>query len=413
MRESEAPIPNRAGATMSPIAFSQIAKHTLRVLAISSVVACGAGAQTTAPAFGPSNPFYAPSTLPFQAPPFDKIKDSDYQPAIEAGIAGEDEGDRGDREQSRAAGLRQHVRRDGEKRAASRSRPSWHSTRSPRRNTNPGLQKVQQIEAPKLAALTDAEILNPKLFARIEAIYKQRDALAARSGVASGSSSERTTRFIHAGANLSDADKKRLKEINEQLSTLSNAFMQKLLAATKAGAFTTTDKAALAGLTDGQIAAAERPPKARKQGRLHAAAAEHHAAAGACSRSPIARRARRSSRTRWNRAERGDANDTRATIAQLAQLRAQKAKLLGFPNYAAWKLDDQMAKTPEAALRFLDALVPAATAKADARGEGYPGADRAQHGGFSSQPWDWEFYADRCARRSTIWTRRRSSPISS
>ena len=69
----------------------------------------------------------------------------------------------------------------------------------------------------------------------------------------------------------------------------------------------------------------------------------------------------------WNRAETGEANDTRDTIARLAQLRAQKAKLLGFPNYAAWKLEDQMAKNPEAALKFMDALVPGATAKARQR----------------------------------------------
>ena len=105
----------------------------------------------------------------------------------------------------------------------------------------------------------------------------------------------------------------------------------------------------------------------------------------------------------WNRAERGDANDTRATIARLAQLRAEKAALLGYPNYAAWKLTDQMAKTPEAAIHFLDALVPAATAKAaseakdiqaliDSQGEASQSG--AQHGGFTLQPWDWEFYAE-------------------
>ena len=71
----------------------------------------------------------------------------------------------------------------------------------------------------------------------------------------------------------------------------------------------------------------------------------------------------------WNRAERGDANDTRATIARLAQLRAEKAALLGFPNYAAWALTDQMAKTPEAAIDFVNALVPAATAKAAERSQ--------------------------------------------
>ena len=98
----------------------------------------------------------------------------------------------------------------------------------------------------------------------------------------------------------------------------------------------------------------------------------------------------------WNRAERGGANDTRDTIARLAQLRAQKAKLLGFPNYAAWKLEDQMAKTPDAALKFMDALVPGATARAAGEAQDIQAViDRtAPEGGFKLEPWDWNFYAE-------------------
>jgi peptidyl-dipeptidase Dcp len=106
----------------------------------------------------------------------------------------------------------------------------------------------------------------------------------------------------------------------------------------------------------------------------------------------------------WNRAERGDANDTRAVIARLSQLRAEKAALLGFPNYAAWTLTDQMAKTPEAAKHFLDALVPASTARAAGEAKdiqaiidsqsGGDSQNGAQHGGFTVEPWDWEFYSE-------------------
>ncbi len=95
----------------------------------------------------------------------------------------------------------------------------------------------------------------------------------------------------------------------------------------------------------------------------------------------------------WNRAERGGPNDTRETVARMAQLRAQKAKLLGFPNYGAWKLQDQMAKTPEAAVKFMDALVPGSTAKAAAEGKDIQALIDAQKGGFPLQPWDWDFYA--------------------
>ena len=96
----------------------------------------------------------------------------------------------------------------------------------------------------------------------------------------------------------------------------------------------------------------------------------------------------------WNRAERGGADDTRDTIARLAQLRAQKAKLLGFPNYAAWKLEDQMAKTPEAAIKFMDALVPGSTGRAAAEAKDIQAVIDEQKGGFTLQPWDWDFYAE-------------------
>ena len=96
----------------------------------------------------------------------------------------------------------------------------------------------------------------------------------------------------------------------------------------------------------------------------------------------------------WNRAEHNDANDTRATITRLAQLRAHRAKLLGYPNYAAWKLEDQMAKNPEAAIKFLNALVPMATAKAGSEAKDVQAVIDAQNGGFQLQPWDWSFYAE-------------------
>jgi peptidyl-dipeptidase Dcp len=96
----------------------------------------------------------------------------------------------------------------------------------------------------------------------------------------------------------------------------------------------------------------------------------------------------------WTRAERGDTNDTRATIARLAQIRAEQGKLLGFDTYAGWKLQDQMAKTPENALKFMDALVPATTAKAAGEAKDIQDVIDSQKGGFQVQPWDWNFYAE-------------------
>ena len=96
----------------------------------------------------------------------------------------------------------------------------------------------------------------------------------------------------------------------------------------------------------------------------------------------------------WNRAELGDANDTREIISRIAQLRARRAQLLGYPNFASWQLENQMAKTPEAALKFMDALVPPATAKAAVEGKDIQDVIDAQKGGFTLQPWDWNFFSE-------------------
>ena len=96
----------------------------------------------------------------------------------------------------------------------------------------------------------------------------------------------------------------------------------------------------------------------------------------------------------WARAEHGDANDTRATILRLAKLRADKAKLLGQPNFAAWRLQDQMAKTPQRVRKFLDDLTPAATGKAREEAADIQKLIDKQHGGFTLEPWDWNFYSE-------------------
>jgi peptidyl-dipeptidase Dcp len=259
-------------------------------------------------------------------------------------------------------------------------------------NTNPVLQKVRTEEAPKLAAHHDAIYLNAKLFARVAAVYQQRAAL--KLDPESLRLLEVTyDSFVRSGANLSDGDKTELKKLNEEISTLSNAFSTKLLAATKDGAYVTTDKSALAGLSDAQIAAAAQAAQSRKQEGYVLPLQNTTQQPDLASLSVRATREALFEKS-WNRAERGDANDTRDDIARLAQLRARRAQLLGYPNHAAWKLGDQMAKTPEAALKFMDALVPGATAKAASEGKDIQDVIDAQKDGFTLQPWDWDIYSE-------------------
>ena len=362
------------------------------ILALTALVALMTIPEiATAADTGTQNPLLTPSTLPYQTPPFDKIKDTDYQPAIEAGMA--------------------EQLKEMEAIANNPAPPSFDNTIVAMEksgqllqravsaffavagaNTNPTLQKVRSIEAPKLAAHRDAIFLNDKLFQRVAAIYKQRDSLKLDP------ESLRLVKydydeFVHAGANLSEADKVQLKKLNEEIASLSEAFSTKLLAATKAGALVTTDKAALAGLSDAEITAAAGAAKGRKIDGYVVPLQN------TTQQPALATLTNRSTRetlfsNSWNRAEHGDANDTRDTIARIAQLRAQKAKLLGYPNFAAWKIEDQMAKTPEAALKFMDAIVPAATGRAAVEAKDIQAVIDQQKGGFKVQPWDWEIYSE-------------------
>jgi peptidyl-dipeptidase Dcp len=341
--------------------------------------------------FGPSNPFYAASTLPFGAPPFDKIKDADYQPAIEAGMAHE-LAEIGKIADDPAAPTFENtlvaMERGG--RLLARAWAAFNGVNQA--NTNPVLQKAKTALAPQMAAHLDAIRLNKKLFERIAAIYAKRTAL--KLDAESLRLLEwQYTEFVHSGANLSDSDKEQLKTLNKELSSLSDAFSKKLLEATKAGGYATEDKSALAGLGDAQLAAAAQAAKGRDVSGYVIPLQNTTQQPALASLSVRATRAAIFGNS-WNRAEHGDANDTRDIVSRIAQLRAQRARLLGFASHAAWKLEDQMAKTPEAALQFMDALVPVATAKAAREAKDIQDVIDTQKAGFTLQAWDWDFYAD-------------------
>ncbi|MEP6511528.1 MAG: peptidyl-dipeptidase Dcp [Dokdonella sp.] len=339
-----------------------------------------------------SNPFAKASTLPYQAPPFDKIKDADYQPAIEAGMAEQLS------EIEKIANNKDAPTFDNtivamEKTGRLLSRVGAVFGAVAGANTNPTLQRVQEAEAPKLAALHDAIFLNPKLFARVEAVYNQRATLKLDA------ESQRLieydyNEFVHAGAKLSEADKTQLKKLNEEESTLSAQFTNKLLAAANAGALVVDDKAKLAGASDADITAAAAAAKERKLDGKWVIPLQNTTQQPALQSLTNRDTREQLFKAGWTRAEKGDANDTRDTIARIAQIRAQQAKLLGFDSYAAWKLEDQMAKTPATALKFMDDLVPAATGKARAEAADIQAQIDKDGGKFKLEPWDWQLYAE-------------------
>src|SRR4051812_25605553 len=260
-------------------------------------------------------------------------------------------------------------------------------------NTNPTLQKVQTEEAPKFAAHRDAIYLNPKLFARVKALYDQRQTLHL-SHDADFILGRHYRDFVRAGAQLSEADKTTLRAINKEVSQLQNEFRNKVLADTNAAALVFDDKAELAGLPEADLAAAaEEAARMGKPGKWVITlqnTTQQPAQTWLQNRSVRERLFKASSQ----RCDHDGANDTRKTVARIAQLRAQRAKLLGFPTFAAYVLDDQMAKTPAAALKLMTDLAPAATAKGRDEAKRMQALIDKQNGGFKLEPWDWQFYAE-------------------
>ena len=345
------------------------------------------------PATAFAGPFDAPSSLPYQAPRFDQIKDSDYQPAFEAGM----------RQQlaeiAAIAGNKAAPTFDNTIAAMERSGRMLERVNNAffgvvQANTNPVLDKVQTAEAPKLAAHTDAIYLNPQLFARVKALYDKRAGLKL-DGEAFQVLTLYYRQFIHAGANLSAKDKLRLQQINKQDASLETDFQQRLVAGAKAGALVISDKAQLAGLSEAEIANAAQNAKARGLKGKYVLPLQN------TTQQPLlislADRAVREKlfNNSWTRTEKGDAHDTRAIIAQLAVLRAEKAKLLGYPNYAAYVLYDQMAQTPQAVEKFIAQLVPATRAKATEEAKLIQAAIDKDGKHFDLKPWDWQHYAEK------------------
>jgi peptidyl-dipeptidase Dcp len=260
-------------------------------------------------------------------------------------------------------------------------------------NTNDTLRRVEADIAPRLAAHSDAIHLDDALFRRVKSVYDRRASLGLDS--VQHFLVERYYRdFVRAGAQLSDADKTTLRALNQEESKLTTQFQNRLLEATKAGGIVVDDKAQLDGLSDGEIASAAESAKERRLAGKWVLPLQNTTQQPV--QASLTNRALREKlfRSSTTRAEHGDTNDTRELIKRLAQLRAERAKLLGFPNRAAYVLDDQMAKTPEAAIKLLTDLVPAATARARGEAANMQAVIERQKGGFPLAPWDWQYYAE-------------------
>jgi peptidyl-dipeptidase Dcp len=337
------------------------------------------------------NPLIAASGLPFGAPRFDRIQDRHYLPAIEAGMRIHIEEVAAIAESSEAPAFENTIvalERSGL--ALTRTLKVFGAMVSS--NTNDTLQDVQRDVAPRLAAHGDAIYLNDALYQRVRRLYEQRDAL--------GLSSEGLhlleryhLEFVRAGAALSEEGKDRLRALNQEEATLTTEFQARLLAATKAGALVVSDPAELDGLSDVEIAAAAEAAAERKltgKWLLRLVNTTQQPALESLRRRDVRQRLFEAS---IHRAERGEEYDTRQIVQRLANVRAERAALLGYDTVAAYALDDQMAKTPAAAIELLTNIAKTATNKARGEAAKIQAMIDREGGGFKLEPWDWQYYA--------------------
>lgn len=332
------------------------------------------------------NPLFSESTLPYGTPDFSKIKDEHFKPAMLEGIE----------EQKKAveaiANFEEEPTFDNtvlalEKSSELLSRASQVFYALTSSNTNETLQAVQEEMAPKFAAQNDMIYLNDKLFQRVKTLYTKKDSLSL-DAESLKLLEEYYEDFEIAGANLSSDDKEKLKQYNEKLATLTTKFGKVLLDANNAGAVTFTNKEELAGLDDDFLKSIE-----SKDGKGWTVALLNTTQQPLLSSLTNRDTREKLYKAAFHRADQG-ANNTSSIIKELVEVRAQKAKLLGFNNYAEWSLQKTMAKTPETVNKFFAGLIPAATAKAQVESDDIQKMVKSKGLDFTLEPWDWNYYAE-------------------
>ena len=335
-----------------------------------------------------NNPFMKKSSLQYQAPEFDKIKDEHFKPAFDYGLKqniSEIEKIANNTETPTFENTVLALEKSGE--VLKRAQIVFYNLTGS--NTNPTLQKIEEEYAPIFAAHSDKIYLNSKIFNRIKAV--KTDGLDAEDKRLIEVYKQR---FELAGANLTDAQKEQMKAINAELATLSTQFTSKLLEARKKGAVLINDVKELDGLSADEIAAAATDAKnAGQEGKYLLTLLN-------TTQQPLLQNLKnRATREKlfkasWYRAEKGDENDTRAILEKTAKLKMDKAHLMGKSSYAELNLMDQMAKKPENALKLLSQLANPAVAQAKKESDDIQKLIDEQKGGFSVEPWDWNFYAE-------------------
>ena len=339
------------------------------------------------------NPLLTASPLQFGYPPFDRIKNAHFEPAMVQGMA--------------------EQRAEIEAIASNVEPPTFENTvvameqsgqlldRSARvffglssAHTNDDIEAIQVRMSPQFAEHGDAILLDARLFERIDALYRKREQLALNPE-ALRLLEETHKDFVRAGALLTESEQERMRAINAEMATLQTNFRQNVLSEVNAQAIIVDNPEQLDGLSEGEIASAK------------AAAVERDLEdqwviplLNTSGQPALARLTHRDLRERIYRASVGRGSsggdyDNRDTVAKIMKLRAERAALLGYPNHAAFNLENQTAKTTEAVNARLTSLAPVAVANAKVEASELQALIKAEGGDFDLAPWDWAYYSER------------------
>ena len=350
-------------------------------------------AEPTPPAM-PANPLLAEWTGPYGGvPPFDKVRVEDFKPALEAGMA------------ENLANV--------DKIANDPNPPTFENTivameRSSRTLDRVGtiygiwssnmssddFQPIEREMAPKLAAFSDQITQNEKLFHRIEAVYNSPEK-ASLTPEQQRLTWLYYTNFVRSGAKLDSAAKARLSEINQQLAGLYTNFAQNVLADENDHYLVIDNEADLAGLPqsvrDGAAAAAESKNMKGKWVITNTRSSIDPFLTYSSNRNLR----EKAFQMFVNRGDNGDAHDNNKIITDILQYRAERAKLLGYPTHAHWRLENAMAQTPERAMDLMEAVWPAAVARVHEEVRDMQKLADKEGAKIKIEPWDYRYYAEK------------------
>lgn len=341
---------------------------------------------TTNGSWDESNYFFAASELPYGTTDFSKVKTSDFKPALIEGMRQQMEEIEKISSNTEAATF-ENTLIELEKSGQLLARVNATFNVLTGTETNNELQALEEELAPKFAAHSDAIYLNGKLFDRVKTIYNQKDQLNLDTESARLLDTY-YERFVLAGADLPEAEKEQLKKINEEIASLNSKFGNQLMNATKAGGITLT-KEELDGLAQTDLDALKQEDGTYKISLLNTT-----------QQPELQNLNKKETRQKlydasWNRTSKGDANDTRQTILDIANKRAEKAKLLGYDNFAKWSLQNQMAKTPEAVNEFLGNMIAVSANIADKEAQEIQDLINLEEVPYELSAADWNFYSEK------------------